>query len=69
MLDSKAAATVDQSISMPDYFSCRNCIAWQYHSKCQKLQDAGLCAKQILSRALDSGNVRIVLHLPERNRP
>lgn len=79
MIDSKATASIDQSVRMPDYFDCHNCIAWKGYylylpnhpmatksgdvNMCYILQDQGACAKQILANAINSGSVQIVLHL------
>lgn len=66
MLDQKttAQAAIDQSVRLPDYFSCQNCIAWKNnYNMCYILQERHVCAKQMLAKALSIGAVQIHLHL------
>lgn len=80
MLDkTKARASVEQSIKLPDYFSCQNCVAWKgnyvsspghpladksgFVDMCYILQDRHTCAKQMLGQAIATGAVQIHLHL------
>lgn len=65
MLDStKASATVDQSIRLPDYFGCSNCKGNDALVFCRELRAEGLCAKEMLREALKMGAVQVILHLP-----
>jgi hypothetical protein len=82
MIDSKAAAnaSIDQSVRLPDYFSCHNCVGANgrqvnrpnhplanhggWIELCQILREENNCAKQMLDRSLASGSVQIVLHFP-----
>lgn len=61
----QSSAVVDQSIKMPDYFSCNECAArhWQ-GQKCAEFQTAGRCRVAMLGQALASGAVQVVLYLP-----
>jgi hypothetical protein len=68
MLDnsqSNANARVDQSINLPDFFSCNNCRAGKLIGSdlCRELRSEDLCAKQMLADALRSGAVRIQLYI------
>ncbi len=66
MLDnSSSKATIDQSIRLPDYFSCQNCAAFSYHGgRCEAFQQAGRCRAEMLGEALRLGAVQVVLYLP-----
>lgn len=67
--NSSAQAHVDQSVNLPDYFSCHNCVAYLWHGKwCDNFQAEGRCAKAALTQALASGAVQIHLYLPAGNR-
>lgn len=58
-------ATIDQSIKMPDYFSCHNCAAKAWAGEmCAEFQAAGRCRADMLRQALQSGAVQVVLYLP-----
>jgi hypothetical protein len=66
MLDqSSSKAVIDQSIKMPDYFSCNECAAkpWQ-GERCDEFQAAGRCRAAMLGQALQSGAVQVTLYLP-----
>lgn len=66
MLDkTTSTATVDQSIRMPDYFSCNECTArhWQ-GQKCAEFQAANRCRAAMLARAIELGAVQVTLYLP-----
>jgi hypothetical protein len=80
MMDKNTAnsqSLIDQSVTIPDYFSCRNCIAWDkaqirkpghrtagsngWATTCEVLRDEHTCAKQMLAEAIKSGQVQIQL--------
>jgi hypothetical protein len=79
MIDNTAnsQSLIDQSMHIPDYFSCQNCIAWHnsqirkpghrtagangWATTCEVLRDEGACAKRMLSDAIRSGQVEIHL--------
>lgn len=86
MLDrADARASVDQSVRLPDYFSCKNCIAYKGYylhapnhplagkngdvNMCYILQDRGTCAKKVLANAVAAGNVQIHLHFSDPGQP
>ena len=71
---SNAQAKIEQSVKIPDYFSCHNCMAQPFRSlvrngkqiqvnECEEFQAAGRCAKVMLAQAIQAGQVQIVLHL------
>ena len=64
MISNRSQASIDQSVNLPDYFSCSNCYGradWRY---CQELRREHLCAKEMLGRALASGAVEIHVVIP-----
>ena len=70
-VQAQSTSKVSQEVNLPDFFSCRNCRGWNtdcYHYEtkaiCQDLRREGLCAKQMLSQALASGAVQVVLYTP-----
>lgn len=71
MLNNNASqAHVNQGISLPDYFSCNECIARKWEGRmCERFQRAGRCRADMLNRAIQSGAVQIVLHLPAGGQP
>ncbi|HEX9925322.1 MAG TPA: hypothetical protein VGD99_21880 [Anaerolineae bacterium] len=69
LTNSNATATIDQSVNLPDYFSCRQCTVWDYGGRlCDRMQQAGRCRAAALGRALDAGHIQITLHLPAEAR-
>lgn len=81
MIDTTTSrASIDQSVNLPDYFSCQNCIAWkgkhlhqpghQYADRqgfvdmCYILREQNRCAKDGLMAAINSGAIQITLYLP-----
>ena len=86
MLDkTEARASAEQSVKLPDYFSCQNCIAWKgisvrlpghplasqggYVDMCHILQERHACAKQMPNQAIMTGAVQIHLHLSNPGLP
>lgn len=73
-------ASIDQSVNLPDYFSCQNCIAWKgkhvnipthefadrngWVDMCYILREQNRCAKDALVSAINSGAIQITLYLP-----
>lgn len=61
--NSNSNAEIKQSIEIPDYFSCKNCRGWNWDTVCRQLRQENICAKQMLSYAIQSGAVQIHLQL------
>jgi hypothetical protein len=72
-MNSQASSTskIDNSINLPDYFSCSDCPAGKYHhgGKCDEFQRAGRCRAVMLAKALEAGRVQIHLHIPVGRLP
>lgn len=76
MNDSNAnsSANIDQSINLPDFFGCGNCVVVKNArlipfselsggGACRQMQEAGRCRAEALRLALQSGAVQIHLHV------
>jgi len=73
--NSKSTSTIDQSIRLPDYFGCSNCVVYLNRhvmpfvdtadgKACKQAQAAGRCRADTLRQAIAAGAVQIHIVLP-----
>lgn len=81
MLDSEARAKVDQSVRLPDFFSCKSCVGYDktvyrpsdgrastegWVNYCDVLREENRCRIDLLRLALQNGAISIVMPLGQQ---
>lgn len=70
MNHNQSSAKIDNSVNLPDYFSCNSCKAKAYGGSdiCDLFQQRGRCRAATLDAAIATGQIKIVMSLPAGER-